>query len=1113
MLGPLRVSGVGEIVLTRPSHRRLLSILALEANRSIETDLLIERLWRGDSPRTARSSLQMHIAALRKLLPADAIVTESHGYRLDLDGSGLDADDFLALGVNARRAALAREWEPALDAAARGDLLWRGRPYDELADDEFARAEITRLEEFYFSLLELKVEALLEVDRSAEALPDLERLVAAHPLRERLWEQLMHARYRLGRHAEALDAYRRAWAAFSEVGLEPSTTLRRLERRILLHDESMAANVQTNLPVDPTAFVGRERELEDTLELLDQHRLVTLTGVGGGGKTRLALRAATLALTSFPDGCWLAELAPVRDQALVALELADAVGVRARGDRVFPALASALAGNAALIVLDNCEHVIDGAAVLVRSLLESAPGVKVLATSREPLGVPDEVLYDVPPMPYPKDASDDALAFDAVRLFEERASQAQPSFVVDEASSPAVARICRRLDGIPLAIELAAAQVTSMTPETIEERLDDRFRILTDASPTGADRHRTLEAAFDWSYDLLDVRERRLFRRLGAFHGSFALDAAEVVCASEGADVADIVPLVTGLVGKSLITTVDVGTGTRYRLLETVRAYARARLEEGDEALTARRRHAGWCVQFAAQVATGVHGAGRWELFERLDAESDNLEAALEGAPALVDVDVDVSVLAHALAWNALDLGHLDRCVAYLRASLRCVMDAQTEAARRSLLGTALFLAGEGDEGFAESSRAAELVVGLAPAPANVPVLTTFARLHLLLLDRAPAAAIPLSRRALEIAEATDDPFALIYALRSLGRALVWTGDADEGLPYYRAGLDLALETGDRAMTLETYESFFVLLYLHPVARRHEPRRIADEMLERFSPGERRWGRYTPADWLPRVYLQTGEWDRAEGEIERMRVRHLEGWDRTSYLVHRSALDWMRGRLDDARVRLAELDAPSVDASWYHEYYPLLADIAADQRRLADVRAAADAYLAFRAHPSEEATKLAILASLARAEADAALVASKRDRAHHVRRAHAAVERARRTLETYPPLVKGSLQVETPWTYLALAEAELSRATGPDPALWRTAVEAADTVYFRLYASFRLSEALVETGCRDEAGIVLRACHADAARIGAARLRAELEALATQERGDVGPVSIVPERA
>jgi predicted ATPase/DNA-binding SARP family transcriptional activator len=1101
VLGPLRVSGPGEIELRRGSHRRLLSILALDANRRIETDVLIERLWGEEPPATARATLQMHISALRKILPADVIVTESQGYRLTLDGHVLDAEEYQAFGDEAHRAALERDWELALASADSALDAWRGEPYPDLADYQFARPEVRRLEELHLSLLELRTEALLELGRAAEALPDLEQLVIVHPLRERLWENLMRARYRLGRHAEALDAYRQAWTAFAEIGLEPSAALRRLEREILLHDEALTEQTPNNLPHELTPFVGREGDVAQVRRLLDEHRLVTLAGVGGGGKTRLALRAAAGLLDSFPDGCWLAELAPVGDPKNVPLEVARAIGVRARSGDAITSLVSAISSDRALIVLDNCEHLLGGAAALTSALLDAGPQVKVLATSREPLRVPGEVVFDVPPLPYPATDDGEPLEFDAVRLFDERASRVRPSFTIDDTSGPAVAEICRRLDGIPLAIELAAARVGSLSPETIAERLGDRFRILTSGSVTGPERHQTLGAAFDWSYELLEAAEQHVFSRLSVFQGTFALDAAEQVCAGDGVEAADVVPLVAALVDKSLVSSVDVGTARRYRLLETLREYARDHLEDAGDAERISRRFVEWCVLFAGSVATGVHGAGRWELFERLDAESDNLEAALAAALA-ESCDAGADALAHALAWHALDRGQLARCILYLRTALERATDTQSEAASRSLLGTALFLSGAGDEAFREATRASDLAAELAPSARNVAILTTCARLHVLLLDRDPRDALPLSLRALRMAEACGDPFALIYARRSLGRTLVWSGDADEGLEHYRSALDLALSTGDRAMTLETYESYFVLLYLHPVARRAEPRRVAEEMLAVFPPEEKRWGRHTPADWLPTVFLQSGEWVRAEEAIARLSTRHLEGWDRTGYLLAHGSLRWMQGKLEDAQSDLDELERLGVDVQWHHEYYPLLADVSADQGRLATVRAVADAYLSVEVHPVDEAKKLGVLYPLARAEIDASLTASEDDLAEYAERARATVATARSLFERFPPLTAGSLQLETPTTYLTLAEAEVSRVTGPEPARWRRVLELVDTAYFRLYAGFRLTEALYGCGLREEGDRAFRAYYSETRRVGADRLQLELEALAARERSN-----------
>ncbi len=1098
VLGPLRVVSSEEIALERASHRRVLAILALAANRLVGTDALIERNWGGEPPATAKAVIQTHVSALRKLLPDGVIATEGYGYRLDLDGQEFDADELASLASEAHAQAVAREWQAVLDATGPALALWRGRPYEDLTDDEFARPEIDRLEELRLELLQLRCEALLGLDRAAEAVLDLGRLVEEHPLREFSWELLMTARYRLGRHAEALEAYREAWSVFADVGLEPSPALRRLEQKILRHEEAVSAGARHNLPVELASFVGRERELVDVAALLDEHRLVTLTGVGGSGKTRIALRVASRALDDFPDGCWFAELATVSEHERVPFQVAEAVGIRPRSGNATTSLTAAIAGDTALIVLDNCEHVGAAAAALAQAVLESAPGVRVLATSREPLRVPGEAVFDVPPMSYPSAGDGDGLgllAFDAVRLFTERAALYGSSFALDVTNAGVISRICRRLDGIPLAIELAAARAGSLSPDSIADRLDDRFHILSEGPLTGPERHRTLEAALAWSYDLLDGAQQLLFARLSVFRGGFTLEMAEHVCSGDGIDGADVALGVAALVEKSLVSTWPQAARQRFRLLQTVRQYAAGRLVGGDrEALQG--RHADWCLGLALDVVERVHGAGRWEVFERLDLESDNLEAALEWAGRRAVHHVEL--LARALAWHSLDQGQLGLCASYARTAIRTAADVESEAAARSVLGTALFLAGDGNEAFEESSRACRLVVDRDGSPHSVPVLTACARLHLLLLDHDPLDAISLSRQALAVAEASDDPFAMIYARRALGRALVWNGDGDAGLQLYQSALDLALETGDRAMTLETYESYFVLLYLHPTARRSEPSRVAREMLDRFPLDGDRWGRYTPADWLPTVFLQEGAWDEAEQAIERLGSRHLEGWDKNAHLVHLGSLRWMQGALDDARSALTELESAGVNAGWYHVYYPLLAEIAADQGRLDDVRAAVDEYLALDVHAAHESLKLAALSPLARAEVDAALRSIDGEKAEHVEHARAAFAMGRDILDSFPPLSEGSLQMETAMTYHALAEAELTRLPGaePHPASWADIVEHADFLYFQLYARWRLAQALARLDRTDAVAHEIGVAGTQAAGAGAKLLRRRLETVA-----------------
>ena len=1094
VLGPLRVQARRQVTVDRSSHRRLLAILAIDANRRLSTDVLIDRYWGNAVPATAKAALQTHISALRKRLPEDVIVTEGYGYRLDLEEHSLDVDEFVALAAEARQATRARRWEAALESVQAAVELWRGEPYDELRDDEFARSEISRLEEFRLELEEIRAEALLGMGSNQEALEGLEPLVRAHPLRERLWEQLMLARYRLGRHAEALAAYRDAWAAFAELGLEPSTTLRRLEQKILLHDQSVRqAEAPHNLPVELTRFIGRDTELGEVAGLLGEHRMVTLTGVGGSGKTRLAFRVAADQLSAFPDGCWVAELGPLRDPDHVALGVASAMGLRPQGEDVVEALCAALAHDRSLVVFDNCEHLLHASAALARALLEAAPNVHILATSREPLRVPGETLYDVPPLELPGEGADavELDQCDAVRLFRDRASQARPGFAFDDSNAEAVAAICRRLDGLPLALELAASRVSSLAPQTIAELLDDRFRLLTGGSDTGPERHRTLEAALDWSYDLLDARERVLLARSSVFEGGFTLDMAEDVCSGDGIEARDVVPLVSSLMEKSLVSMYGDEVRLRYRLLETVREYAAARLDELDDPDSLGQRHLDWCVRFAEDVNSRIYGTGRFELFQRLGDERDNLRAALERSRAR-GIDDATRALARALAWHWSDRGPLDRVNPLLRTALAHCSDALEEAEIRTLIAAAHDAAGDAEAAFAEATGAYELVADLEPSLAKVWVLQRHAAqpLH---ADRDPGPAVALCRAALVEAQETGDPVAEIRVRWMLGWALSRSGDADAGIDEYRVARELARELGDPTIMVDTLLFSFDVLYLHPQARRSEPHRIAEELLSR--PGEH-WSTHAHRWWLAYVFFQSGEWDRAHAIVDQLGRRHREGYARTAYLIAHATLRWMEGGLDDAGADLATLEEMGVHPRWYHAYYPLLADVCADQGRIEDTRRTAEEYLAFEVDRAHESRKLGILAPLARAEVDAALATSGAKRARHVERARAAVSRAREIVETFPPLTEGSLQMETPRTYLALAEAELSRIEGSDPVAWQDVVDRADHMYFRLYARFRLAEALIAAG-RDEAGAdELRAAHAEAARVGAVRIRLQLEELA-----------------
>jgi non-specific serine/threonine protein kinase len=422
----------------------------------------------------------------------------------------------------------------------------------------------------------------------------------------------------------------------------------------------------TNLPVQVTSFVGRERELVETAELLAATRLLTLTGTGGGGKTRLALALAAQVQAGFADGVWLVELAPLADPALVPRAAASVLGVRELHDRpLLGTLIDALRARHLLLLLDNCEHVVDAAARLASAVVRACPRVAFLATSREALAVAGEAVYPVPSLAVPDlsglPAPDSLRGYGAVRLFCDRARAVRPGFALGEQNARAVAQICCRLDGIPLAIELAAARVKFLTAEQIADRLDDRFRLLAAGDRTALPRHRTLRGLIDWSYDLLPGEERALFRRLAVFAGGFTLEAAEGVCAGGAIAEHAVIGLLSQLVDKSLVVADEQGGAARYRLLETVRQYAWDRLAEAGEAEAVRDRHRDWYVGFAERTEA---------LPDRLGTERDNLRAALEWSLA-DEGGVEAGLrLAGALWWFWFAWGYLAEGRQWLEATL-----------------------------------------------------------------------------------------------------------------------------------------------------------------------------------------------------------------------------------------------------------------------------------------------------------------------------------------------------------------------------------------------------------------------------------------------------------
>ena len=653
ILGPLAVTtDDGEpVVVPGVKVRMLLADLLAHRDQVVSADRLIEDLWGDDPPANPSAALQVRVSQLRKALndaepgARDLIESQPPGYRLR--PGEVDADRFAAL-------AAATDVE-RLDAAL---TLWRGQAYADVADQEFTRAEATRLTEQRLGVHERLAGARLARGEHDLVAAELAGLVERHPLREGLRALHIRALYAAGRQAEALASYAGLRERLAdELGLDPAPELAALYRRILDQDPGLspppkAAIVRNSLPAQLDELIGRAEALTELRALIPAARLVTLVGPGGVGKTRLA--AAAAAEQAPPDGVHLVELAPlaagdtrVAEQALGVLGLHEAPGTTGSAtDR----LVTALRHREMLLVLDNCEHVIGAAAALAARLLRDAPGVRVLATSREPLLLAGERIWEVGPLALPSDPDDvDAVRRSAAaRLFAARASAQHRGFRLDQHTAPAVAQLCRRLDGLPLALELAATRVRALGVQGVVDRLDDRFRLLTTRQRDVPERQRTLTAVIAWSWDLLDPDDQEVLARLSVFRDGCTPEAAEQVCGA-GLDAVD------RLVERSLVV---AEPGPRYRLLESVAEFGAARLTDAD---AIRSRHAAYYRSLAERADPLLRGPAQREWLAVLDAERANFQTSFTYGGSLP--------LALALTWYWVLRGRLSEARAALSAT------------------------------------------------------------------------------------------------------------------------------------------------------------------------------------------------------------------------------------------------------------------------------------------------------------------------------------------------------------------------------------------------------------------------------------------------------------
>ncbi|HEX4690439.1 MAG TPA: BTAD domain-containing putative transcriptional regulator [Solirubrobacteraceae bacterium] len=647
ILGTLAIERDGDAVEVAGGRlRALLARLALDAGRPVTSGALAEAVWEEVPPGDEQHALQSLVSRLRRSLgDGGAIAPAPAGYRLAVAPDAVDAHRFEAL--SAAGASALRAGDPMRAAAILREALelWRGPALADLADRRFAVAAAAGLESLRAGALADLAEAELALGRGAGLVSELEAAVAAHPLHERLAARLIAARYAAGRQADALAAYESIRARLAdELGAVPSPELQAAHVAVLQGEPSgppaPAASRRSNLRAPVTSFVGRESELEHISALLEHSRLVTLVGPGGAGKTRLAGEAVAERQERVADGVWMVELAPVNAEVEVVAAVLGALGIRdpsllerraSRPREGLERLLDVLAERDAILVLDNCEHLIGAAAQLAEDLLGHCPRLRIVATSREPLAIAGESLAPVPPLALPEPGAGvaEALAHPAVELFADRAAAARPGFAVDEETVALCVEVCRRLDGLPLAIELAAARLRTMPLETLAERLDDRFRLLTGGSRTALPRHRTLRAVVDWSWELLDERERRFARRLAVLRAGPTAESAIAVAAEPGAGEADALDALAALADRSLLQVVPGAVPPRYRMLETIREYGMEKLEAAGELAAVRDAHARWFAALAERADPELRGAGQVRWFRRLEAERDDVIAAL----------------------------------------------------------------------------------------------------------------------------------------------------------------------------------------------------------------------------------------------------------------------------------------------------------------------------------------------------------------------------------------------------------------------------------------------------------------------------------------------------
>ena len=834
ILGPLQVIGDDgrELALGGRMPRAVLALLLLRANEVVSSDQLVEELWAGAPPASGAHGLHVHVSRLRRALAAghsdpdgDRLVATAGGYVLRVGPEELDVQRCERLIGEARSLLAAGRPDQALAALSGALELWRGDVLADFQYDAFAQGEIARLGELRAAVLEERIAVEMLLGLEAQVLGELERLVRDYPYRERLRGQLMLALYRTGRQAEALAAYRAARSALvDELGIEPSVELRQLHEAILAQDGALLqtdpgqpgppagatmdgrAPGHVHLPVQATLLIGRERELAELMTLAESHRLITLTGTGGTGKTRLGLAFAAGLADRYPDGVWWVPVAMVSEARLVPAAIAAALGDIAD-------LPMYLRGRALLLVLDNFEQVIE-AARAVAELLSGAPGCGVIVTSRERLGVAAEQEYPVAPLS----------PHSAVELFTARARQVEPGYE----PGAEIDAICERLDRLPLALELAATRVKLLSGQQLLTRLEQRLPLLAGGRRDLPERQSTMRATIGWSYDLLSEPEQRLFTRLAVFVGSFELEAAEQICDAD-------LDAMRSLIDKSLVRHADNG---RLFLLQTTREYALEQFDSSDERDEIRARHARW--YFALGVADGDGPREGTDDLIRLRQDAANVGLALAWA---LDHDIAAALpLADALFTPWLGAGRIRELERWYERALAdpTALSPGDRAKALAGLGHALVFLERLEQARAALIEALTLYRDAGDERGETLVLLRLGAAEF--IAGAPESAVAWAEQALPIYERLDDTLGIARTLHYIAEALRDLGDFERSAELFARSIEIrrANGLGSAAATVHSLGDLYLDAGDMPTAERYYREALALGLQE----GDVRLGAY-----------------------------------------------------------------------------------------------------------------------------------------------------------------------------------------------------------------------------------------------------------------------------